>query len=82
MRAAEQVLYTQSKGLLGDHDPKSNEFSVQIRAMSPVSGASSLSIPILLSICSAALKKSLKGGFRNRREYKCRGDPGAHLCST
>lgn len=63
MRAAEQVLYTQSKGLLGDHDPKSNEFAVQIRALSPVSGASSLGMPILLSICSAALRKSLKGGF-------------------
>ncbi len=63
MRAAEQVLYTQSKGLLGDHDPKSNEFSVQIRALSPISGASSLGVPILLSICSSALRKSLKGGF-------------------
>ncbi|HNL87325.1 MAG TPA: BREX system Lon protease-like protein BrxL, partial [Methanoregulaceae archaeon] len=46
MRAAEQVLYTQSKGLLGDHDPKSNEFSVQIRALSPISGASSLGVPV------------------------------------
>ena len=63
MRAAEQVLYTQSKGLLGDHDPKSNEFAVQIRALSPVSGASSLAMPILLSICSSALRKRLKGGF-------------------
>lgn len=63
MRAAEQVLYTQSRGLLGDHDPKSNEFAVQIRAMSPVSGASSLGMPILIAICSSALRKSLKGGF-------------------
>ena len=63
IRAAEQVLYTQSKGLIGDHDPKSNEFAVQIRALSPVSGASSLGIPILLAICSAALRKNLKGGF-------------------
>ena len=33
IRAAEQVIYTQSKGLIGDHDPKSNEFAVQIRAL-------------------------------------------------
>jgi len=62
IRAAEQVLYTQSRGLLGDHDPKSNEFAVQIRALSPVSGAASLGVPILLAICSAGLRKSLKGG--------------------
>jgi ATP-dependent Lon protease len=62
LRAAEQVLYTQSRGLLGDHDPKSSEFSVQIRALSPISGASSLGVPILLAICSSALIKSLKGG--------------------
>ena len=62
IRAAEQVLYTQSRGLLGDHDPKSNEFAVQIRALSPVSGAASLGVSILLVICSAGLRKSLKGG--------------------
>jgi Predicted ATP-dependent Lon-type protease len=38
LRAAEQVINKQSNGLIGDHDPKSNEFAVQIRALSPVSG--------------------------------------------
>lgn len=63
MRAAEQVLYTQSKGLLGDYDPKLNEFAVQIRTLSPIIGGSSLGVPILLAICSSALRKSIKGGF-------------------
>ena len=63
IRSAEQVLYTRAKSLVGDHDPTTVEFSVQVRAMTPVSGGSSLSVPILISLCSAALNKSTKGGF-------------------
>jgi len=63
LRSAEQVLYTRAKSLVGDHDPTSVEFSVQVRAMTPVSGGSSLSVPILIALCSAALNKSTKGGY-------------------
>ena len=63
IRSAEQVLYTRSKSLVGDHDPTTVEFSVQVRAMTPVSGGSSLSVPILVALCSAALNKSTKGGY-------------------
>ena len=31
LRSAEQVLYTRAKSLVGDHDPTSVEFSVQVR---------------------------------------------------
>jgi ATP-dependent Lon protease len=62
LRAAEQVLYTQAKSLIGDRDPKGSEFSVQVRALTAVKGASSLGMPILLALCSAALGRSLKGG--------------------
>lgn len=62
LRAAEQVLYTQAKSLIGDRDPKGSEFSVQVRALTAVKGASSLGMSILLALCSAALGRSLKGG--------------------
>ena len=62
LRSAEQVLYTQAKSLIGDRDPKGSEFSVQVRALTAVKGASSLGMPILLALCSAALGRSLKGG--------------------
>lgn len=62
LRAAEQVLYTQAKSLIGDRDPLGSEFSVQVRALTAVKGASSLGMPLLLALCSAALGRSLKGG--------------------
>ncbi len=62
LRAAEQVLYTQAKTLIGDRDPMGSEFSVQVRALTAVKGASSLGMPFLLALCSAALGRSLKGG--------------------
>jgi len=63
LRSAKQVLYTRAKSLVGDHDPTSVEFSVQVRAMTPVSGGSWLSVPILIALCSAALNKRTKGGY-------------------
>ncbi len=62
LRSAEQVLYTQAKTLIGDRDPMGSEFSVQVRALTAVKGASSLGMPLLLALCSAALGRSLKGG--------------------
>ncbi len=62
LRAAEQVLYTQARSLIGDRDPMGSEFSVQVRALTAVKGASSLGMPLLLALCSAALGRSLKGG--------------------
>jgi len=62
LRAAEQVFYTQARSLIGDRDPRGSEFSVQVRALTAVKGASSLGIPLLLALCSAALGRSLKGG--------------------
>ncbi len=62
LRAAEQVLYTQNKLLIGDRDPHGNEYSVQVRALTAAKGASSIGISILLALSSAALGRSLKGG--------------------
>lgn len=62
LRAAEQVLYTQNKLLIGDRDPHGNEYSVQVRALTAAKGASSIGIPILLALSSAALGRSIKGG--------------------
>ncbi|KAF5039073.1 putative ATP-dependent Lon protease [anaerobic digester metagenome] len=63
LRAAEQVLYTQARQLVGDHDPTDVEYSVQIRSMTPAGGGASLSVPILMTLGSATLNKSLKGGL-------------------
>jgi ATP-dependent Lon protease len=63
LRAAEQVLYTQARRLVGDHDPADAEYSVQVRSMTPVGAGASLSVSILLALASATLNRSLKGGM-------------------
>ena len=62
-RYAEQNLYTRARELVGDRDPRSHEFSVQLRAMDNDRSGASLGLPALLALCGALLEKSLKGGL-------------------
>ena len=63
VRCAEQNLYTRAKELVGDRDPRAHEFSVQSRAFDANKGGAATGVPVLLSLCSALLGKSLKGGL-------------------
>ena len=63
VRYAEGNLATRSKDLVGDHDPKSHEFTVQLRAFDSSMSGAFLGLPILLALCGALLGKSLRGGL-------------------
>lgn len=63
VRCAEQNLYGRAIQLVGDRDPRAHEFSVQLRAFDAARSGSALGVGVLLSLCSALLKKSLKGGL-------------------
>ena len=63
VRYAEQNLYTRAKELVGDRDPRSHEFSVQLRAMDNDRAGSALGLPALMALCSGLLEKSTKGGL-------------------
>ncbi len=63
VRYAEQNLYTRARELVGDFDPRSHEFSVQLRAFDAAKQGGSLGLPVLLALCSALLKTSLQGGL-------------------
>ncbi len=63
VRCAEQNLYSRSKELVGDRDPRSHEFSIQLRAFDPNKSAAATGVGILLGMSSALLEKSLKGGL-------------------
>ena len=62
-RYAEQNLYTRARAMVGDRDPRSREFSVQLRAMDNDRAGEALGLPVLLALCGALLEKSLKGGL-------------------
>lgn len=62
VRFAEQNLYTRSVQLTGDRDPRGHEFSVQLRSFDAVHSGSHVGVGVLLALCSALLRKSLRGG--------------------
>jgi ATP-dependent Lon protease len=63
IRYAEQNLYTRAKELVGDREPRSYEFSVQLRAMDNDRIGTALGLPALIALCSGLLEKSTKGGL-------------------
>jgi ATP-dependent Lon protease len=63
VRCAEQNLYVRAKELVGDRDPRSHEFSVQLRAFDASKTGSATGVGTLLALCSGLLEKSLKGGL-------------------
>lgn len=48
---------------MGDRDPRAHEFSVQLRAFDAAKKGSKLGVASLIAMCSALLKKPIKGGL-------------------
>lgn len=63
VRYAEQNLYARAKQLTGDRDPREHEFSVQLRAFDASKSGNATGMAVLVSLCSALLQKSIKGGL-------------------
>ena len=62
-RLAEGNLLAQSRGLLGDRDPREHELTVQVRALDAAKSGAGLSLPVTLAMASAVLQRSVKGGL-------------------
>ena len=63
VRYAEQNLYAHARELVGDRDPRSHEFSVQLRAFDSAKSGSGVGVAVLVALCSSLLQKSIKGGL-------------------
>ncbi|TWU39999.1 hypothetical protein Q31b_33150 [Novipirellula aureliae] len=63
VKIGEQNLYTQSKQLVGDRDPRAHEFSIQMRAMDNDHSGVGLGLPVLVALSSSLLERSTKGGM-------------------
>lgn len=63
LRYAEQNLYSRASKLVGDKDPRSHEFSVQLRAFDAAKKGSKLGVAALIALCSSLLKRSTRGGL-------------------
>ena len=63
VKYAEANLYARGAELVGDRNPREHEFSIQLRAYDAGKGGRSLGVAALLSLCSALIGKSLRGGL-------------------
>lgn len=60
---AEQNLYTRATQLVGDKDPRHHEFTAQLRAFDASRSGTKLGMASLIALCTALLKKSVRGGL-------------------
>ena len=60
---AEQNLYARAIQLVGDKDPRQHEFTVQLRSFDAAKSGTKLGVAALVALCSALLKRSIRGGL-------------------
>ncbi len=63
MGYAEQNLYARAMQLVGDKDPRHHEFTAQLRAFYVSKSGAKLGMASLIALCTALLKKSVRGGL-------------------
>ena len=63
VRFAQQNLYSHAVQLVGDRDPRGHEFSLQLRSFDASKKGAKLGVPAFIAMCSALLKKSVRGGL-------------------
>jgi len=63
VKYAEQNLYSKTKELVGDRDPRSREFTVQLRVFDASKSGNGMGMAVLIALCSAILEKGTKGGL-------------------
>ena len=63
VRYGEQNIYVRAKELVGDRDPRSHEFSIQLRSMDIDSSGQGLGLAALIALCCALIERSVKGGL-------------------
>lgn len=63
MGYAEQNLYARVMQLVGDKDPRHHEFTAQLRAFDASKSGAKLGMATLIALCTALLKKSVRGGL-------------------
>ncbi|NLO31971.1 MAG: BREX system Lon protease-like protein BrxL [Candidatus Hydrogenedentes bacterium] len=62
VKVGEQNLYIRAKELVGDRNPREEEFSIQMRPMDADKTGAGLGLPVVVAFCGALLGKNTRGG--------------------
>ena len=61
VKVGEQNLYTRAKELVGDRNPREEEFSIQMRAIDSEKTGAGIGLSVLVALCGALLGKNTRG---------------------
>ena len=62
VRVGEQNLYARAKELIGGRDPRSHEYSIQLRPFDADKSGAGLGLPVLVACVGGLLERSTRGG--------------------
>jgi ATP-dependent Lon protease len=62
VKVGEQNLYMRARELVGDRNPREEEFSVQLRAMDADKSGAGLGLAVLVALCGGLLGRNTRGG--------------------
>ena len=62
VKVGEQNLYVRSKELVGDRNPRAEEFTIQMRPMDADKSGLGVGLPVLVAFCSSLLGRNTRGG--------------------
>ncbi len=62
VRVGEQNMHLRSKELVGERNPREEEFSIQLRTMDANKTGGRVGLPVLVALCGALLSRNTRGG--------------------
>jgi ATP-dependent Lon protease len=62
VKVGEQILFAQARTLVGDRDPRAQEFTIQLRAIDADKSGSGLGVAVLTALCGSVLGRNSRGG--------------------
>lgn len=62
VKVGEQILFAQGRNLVGDRDPRAQEFTLQLRAIDADKSGGGLGVAVLVALCGSLLGRNSRGG--------------------
>jgi ATP-dependent Lon protease len=62
VKVGEQILFAQARNLIGDRDPRAQEFTLQLRAIDADKSGAGLGVAVLTALCGSLLGRNTRGG--------------------
>lgn len=62
VKVGEQILIAQARSLVGDRDPRAQEFTLQLRAIDADKSGAGLGVAVLTALCGSLLGRNSRGG--------------------